>query len=416
MENHSQDTKNKNCKENIVTPWDVKGEVDYLKLTRDFGCSLITDEILSRFERITNKPLHPFLKRNIFYSHRDLNRILDAYESKKLFYLYTGRGPSSDVMHMGHLVPFLFTKYLQDVFNVPLVIQITDDEKFLFKDISHEEMEVYARENIRDIIAIGFDVNKTFIFQNYNYMGHMYRLVTKIQKHLTSSQVKGCFGLKGEDNIGKWNFCTIQMAPCFPECFPHFFPECKPSLKPNISVKTNKGINKNTGTGVNSPLCFIPAAIDQDPYFRLTRDIAGRLFAEKPASIYSKFFPALTGNNTKMSGSALNSGIFLNDTPQMVKTKVNRAFTGSGATKQEQLLLGSSICNDIPLQWLFFLMEDDNELKDLVDNYAKGRLMAGHIKNRLITILNDIIKEHQNSKVLVTDETIDKYMSMRPII
>lgn len=34
---------------------------------------------------------------------------------------------------MGHLVPFMFTKFLQDALNVPLVIQITDDEKYLFR-------------------------------------------------------------------------------------------------------------------------------------------------------------------------------------------------------------------------------------------------------------------------------------------
>ena len=44
-----------------------------------------------------------------------------------------GRGPSSESLHMGHLVPFMFTKYLQDVFDVPLVIQLTDDEKYFFK-------------------------------------------------------------------------------------------------------------------------------------------------------------------------------------------------------------------------------------------------------------------------------------------
>ena len=34
---------------------------------------------------------------------------------------------------MGHLIPFLFTKWLQDSFDVPLVIQMTDDEKYLWK-------------------------------------------------------------------------------------------------------------------------------------------------------------------------------------------------------------------------------------------------------------------------------------------
>jgi tryptophanyl-tRNA synthetase len=41
---------------------------------------------------------------------RDVEKILDAYEQKKPFYLYTGRGPSSEAMHLGHLVPFIMTK------------------------------------------------------------------------------------------------------------------------------------------------------------------------------------------------------------------------------------------------------------------------------------------------------------------
>jgi hypothetical protein len=40
----------------------------------------------------------------------DLQLILDRYEQKKPFFLYTGRGPSSDSMHLGHQVPFIFTK------------------------------------------------------------------------------------------------------------------------------------------------------------------------------------------------------------------------------------------------------------------------------------------------------------------
>jgi len=55
----------------------------------------------------------------------ELNLILDRYEQKKPFYLYTGRGPSSDSMHLGHMIPFVFTQWLQDVFDCPLVIQLT---------------------------------------------------------------------------------------------------------------------------------------------------------------------------------------------------------------------------------------------------------------------------------------------------
>lgn len=101
---------------------------------------------------------------------RDLNLILDAYEKGEKFYLYTGRcplklsvrdrGPSSGSLHLGHLIPFYFTKWLQDVFDCPLVIQLTDDEKFLWKPLSLDECIRMGRENTKDIIACGFDPKK----------------------------------------------------------------------------------------------------------------------------------------------------------------------------------------------------------------------------------------------------------------
>jgi len=53
---------------------------------------------------------------------------------------------------------------------VPLVVQMTDDEKFLWKDLTVEGAHRLARGNAKDIIACGFDVNKTFIFSDMEYM------------------------------------------------------------------------------------------------------------------------------------------------------------------------------------------------------------------------------------------------------
>lgn len=47
--------------------------------------------LLCRIEKLTGKPAHPFLKRGIFFAHRDLQEILDCYEKGIPFYLYTGR-------------------------------------------------------------------------------------------------------------------------------------------------------------------------------------------------------------------------------------------------------------------------------------------------------------------------------------
>lgn len=140
-------------------------------ISEKFGSSKIDSELINRFENVIKKKVHHFLRRGIVFSHRDLSAILNQFEAGKPFYLYTGRGPSSDSMHIGHLVPFMFCKWLQDTFDVPLVIQLTDDEKCFWRNIQMEEAQKMAFENAKDIIAIGFDINKTFIFSDLNYMG-----------------------------------------------------------------------------------------------------------------------------------------------------------------------------------------------------------------------------------------------------
>ncbi|WP_162509088.1 hypothetical protein [Thermogymnomonas acidicola] len=57
-------------------------------------------------------------------------------------------------MHLGHLIPFIFTKWLQDRFGADLLIQITDDEKFLFRDLEMEDIRKYTEENILDILSL----------------------------------------------------------------------------------------------------------------------------------------------------------------------------------------------------------------------------------------------------------------------
>jgi tryptophanyl-tRNA synthetase len=392
-----------------VDPWAVEGDVDYDRLIAQFGCHRIDQPILDRMERLTGKKPHRFLRRGIFFSHRDLNHLLDLYELGEPFYLYTGRGPSSDSMHTGHLVPFLFTKWLQDTFNVPLVIQITDDEKFFFKDLTIEAVEKLAKENIKDIIALGFRKDLTFIFQDFEYMGHMYRTVARLEKAFTNSQVKGCFGFKGEDNMGKWLFPAVQAAPSFSCCFPHIFPQ-PPDGKATAASSSSKQKKKSRDV-----FCLIPQAIDQDPYFRLTRDVAQRLGFLKPALIHSKFFPGLTGSKGKMS-SSVGAAVFLTDTEKSIKDKINKhAFSGGGATKEEHLLLGGNCDVDVPLQWLGFFLEDDAQLAELTKDYALGRITTGDVKKALIGELWAVVKAHQDARKLVTDDIVRDYMAIRPM-
>lgn len=126
----------------IVTPWKVQADgkkaFNYKQLTEDFGLEEVDNKMLERFERVTKTKLHPWLTRAIFYAHKGVGEMLDAVEAGRPVYLYTGRGPSND-MHIGHTLSFLFTKYLQDALKCPVVIQLSDEEKFYFKaDLTRE--------------------------------------------------------------------------------------------------------------------------------------------------------------------------------------------------------------------------------------------------------------------------------------
>jgi tryptophanyl-tRNA synthetase len=386
------------AQEQIVTPWDVQGSVsndgqqqaiDYDKLVDQFGTRRIDDKLLERFEKLTGRRPHVFLRRGMFFSHREFDKILDRYEQGKPFYLYTGRGPSSDSMHLGHLVPFVFSKWLQDVFQVPIVIQLTDDEKFLFKhELKPEQTMVFSRQNARDIIACGFDLERTFIFSNYEFMGGaFYRNVSKISRQITYNQVKATFGFTESDNIGKVHFAAIQAAPAFSTTFPQIF-----------------------GTASDIP-CLIPCAIDQDPYFRLTRDIAVKLKHPKPTLLHSKFFPALQGPQTKMSASDANSSIYMTDKPNQIKNKIiKHGFSGGKETEEEHRRLGGDTNVDVSYQYLSFFLEDDEELEQIGKDYRVGILLTGQLKAKCIQLLQQFVAEFQERRAKITDEEVNKFM------
>ncbi|KAH6918707.1 tryptophanyl-tRNA synthetase [Coprinopsis sp. MPI-PUGE-AT-0042] len=385
--------------EQVVTPWDVQGGVssdgkqtgiDYEKLIVQFGTRRIDQALLDRFERLTGHKPHIFLRRGMFFSHREFDKILDRYEQGKPFFLYTGRGPSSDSMHLGHMIPFVFTKWLQDVFDVPLVVQLTDDEKFLFKhELKPEQTRKFSRQNAKDIIACGFNVERTFIFSNYEYMGGpFYENVSKISRQITYNQVKATFGFTESDNIGKIHFASIQSAPSFSNSFPHIF-----------------------DTVSNVP-CLIPCAIDQDPYFRLTRDIAQKLKYPKPTLIHSKFFPALQGPQTKMSASDPNSSIFMTDKASQIKNKVNKhGFSGGKETEEEHRRLGGDTEVDVAYQYLSFFLEDDEELEKMGQEYRAGTLLTGQLKAKCIEKLQEFVTSFQERRAAVTEEIVDAFMS-----
>ncbi|KAI4244908.1 MAG: hypothetical protein L6R40_002814 [Gallowayella cf. fulva] len=398
------------AKEQSVTPFKVSGgfdeegkpkAIDYEKLTRDFGSQRIDKPLLERFEKVTGHKAHRMLRRGLVFSHRDLNLILDKYEKGVPFYLYTGRGPSSDSMHVGHTIPFEFTKYLQDVFNVPLVIMLTDDEKFFHTPkLSLKDVYRFTVQNAMDIIAVGFDMKKTFIFADTEFVDGGFASafnnnVRELGKRTPMSQIKGTFGFNKSNNIAEFSFPAMQSATAFATSFPFIF---------GTEVKK-----------VSKVPCLIPCAIDQDPYFRQCRDIAPKMGYQKPAIIHSVFLPSLRGSESKMSASEPDSSIFLSDTDNQIKRKVGKAFSGGQDTAEEHRKIGGRTAVDVPFQYLTFFMEDDEELERIRVEYEAGKMQSGEMKMACTKELQAYVSGFRERRRAVTEDVRKEFMRPRQL-
>jgi tryptophanyl-tRNA synthetase len=365
-----------------VTPWDVTGKIDYAKLVKQFGTEPIDDALLARWERITGSvPIA--LKRKIFFSHRDLNWLLDRYEAGEKFVLYTGRGPSGNT-HLGHLMPWMFTKYLQDTFDSPLYFQMTDDEKFLYKDtLSMKEAMSFTYENALDVIALGFDPKKTKIFSDIEYSKTLYKIAMEVAKRVTFSTAKAVFGFKESTNIGLIYITSMQSAPAF-----------LPSVE----------------AGKNIPV-LIPQAIDQDPHFRVTRDVAPKIGYYKPAAIHCTFLPSLAGSD-KMSASKPETTIYTTDDLKTARKKVLSAFTGGRVSVQEQKEKGGvpSVC--AIFQYYYYLFETDQEKLDAREQKClHGEIMCGECKQDMADRVVAFLEKHQEKREQAKDKIQDFIVS-----
>jgi tryptophanyl-tRNA synthetase len=370
---------NSNGEDMVVTPWEVKGKVDYERLIRDFGTQPITNGLLKKIANRTGK-LHLQLQRRIFFSHRDLDTVLNLYDKGTKFVLYTGRGPSGPV-HIGHLIPWIFTLHLQKKFGSRLYFQMTDDEKFLIDDtVDLPYTKKYSYENALDLIALGFKPDKTFIIYDVEDIDLLYDITLEVAKRITYSTAKASFGFKDSTNIGWIFWPAIQAVPCF--------------------------IHKKL-TGENVP-ALIPAAIDQDPYWRVTRDIAQKLGYHKPAQIHCRFLPGL-GAGGKMSASRPETSIFTMDTPDIVKRKIWNAFTGGKPTATEQRKTGANPTVCSIYQYFFYLFEeDDKKLFEREYKCKSGEILCGKCKKELVSRLNMFLSEHQIRREKAKD-VIEQY-------
>ncbi len=352
----------------VVTPYEVKGRIDYDRLRELFGTQAIAPELLDRIRALAGGELSPLLARGIYYSHRDLGPLLEGFAAGRPFFLYSGRGPSGP-LHTSHLVSFELCRWLQAKFGVPMYVQITDDEKFWARSgLSREETARWGLENLYDILALGFDPKRTHVFFDSRSIAALYPLAIRAARRITYSSVKAVFGFEPSTNIGLVFYTALQTVPAF-----------WPSWSEGRSIP-----------------CLIPCGIDQDPHFRLTRDIAEGMGYPKPALVHSRMVPGLLGEAAmSTTGSARDNALFLNDPPKEIDRKVRNAFTGGRATVEEQRRLGATpeICSVWAL-WRSRFAPTEEEFGRITADCRSGALLCGDCKSALLERVHGFLWRH----------------------
>lgn len=348
-----------------VTPYAVEGDIDYDRLLDQFGADALTDEQIAKFP----DPVHPLVRRKIFYAERNVNDFLDAANTNETQSIVTGRGPSGP-MHIGHVFPFYFAKYLQDKTGTLVYIPFSDDEKYFLKDSSLEEISEYTRENLLDLLAIGFDPELTRIIVDTADADVVYPLATTFAKEVTQSTVDATYG--EPENIGLSFYPAVQATHLL-------LPQLVEGRHPTL----------------------VPIAVDQDPHVRVCRDIAAkqRYDVDKPGALLSKFLPSLEGPG-KMSTSDDAPSISLSDDRETVFDKIRtHAYSGGQASIEAQREQGGNPEIDVPYQFLYYFFEEsDEQVERLAEKYRDGSLLSGELKEIAAEKIADFLEKHQERR------------------
>lgn len=363
-----------------VTPWEAEAFVDYNRLLKVFGAKPLTESEIELLRSVTGD-IHFMLRRRVFYSHRDFDVFLQNYIKGMRTALYTGRGPSGHT-HLGHILPWIFTQWLQEKLNIDLFFQMTDDEKFWHEENQSIELtNSYAYENVLDLIALGFDERKTHILIDTEDIRYLYPIAVRIAKKITFSTQRSAFGFTDSTNIGMIFYPSLQIAMAF--------------LPSELYSEPT--------------YVLIPAGIDQDPYWRIARDIAPSMGYPKPTQIHSKLLPGL-GPGGKMSASKPETAIYTTDPPEVAAKKVLRAYTGGQPTAELQKKLGGNpdMCSVFKMFEMMF-EEDDKKLQERYFTCRTGALLCGECKAVLAERVARFLRDHQLRREKARDR-VEKFL------
>jgi tryptophanyl-tRNA synthetase len=368
-------------KKAVVTPWEIKGDIDYEKLAKEFGV-----QTLKELPKIFNDNV--LFRRKVIYAHRDIQKILEAVKNKKPWVMMTGLMPSGK-FHIGHMMLAQQIIFYQKL-GAQVYVAVADVESYNTRGQDLKESKKIAMEEyITNYIALGLKPKNCQIYfqsnrsKNAKKANAFYRLQNVLARHATFNEFKAVYGAI---TPGKMVAALLQASDMLHPQLPEF----------------------------EGPVpVLVPVGIDQDPHLRLARDITKRFKAYKftqLSSTYHKFMPGLGGG--KMSSSDPNSYIALTDSPEEAARKIKKyAFSGGQPTLEEHRKKGGNPDVDVSFQYLQnFFEPDDKKLKKIYQNYKSGKLLTGELKQILIEKLQKFLKGHQKNRQKAKKQ-LDKFLN-----
>jgi len=354
--------------DSIVNPWEVKGDIDYGRLQREFG--------LKPMPKLPKKFDNVLFRRNIIFAQRDFERVVSAVENKKPFVMMTGLMPSGK-FHFGHKMVADQMIFYQGL-GAKLYVTVADIEAYNTRNPDLEELHrVAIEEYLVNYIALGLEPkNLDFYFQSKRSRdgrkaSAYYSLASMLSRNATFNEFKAVYG---EITPAKMASSLLQASDMLHPQLSEFEGPCP---------------------------VVVPVGVDQDPHVRLARDIATRFklvdFVQL-SSTYHLFQPGLKGG--KMSSSDPTSYIALTDSPEDAAAKIKKyAFSGGQQTIEEHRRKGGNPEVDVAFQMLRYGLEpDDKKLKKIHDDYKSGKMLTSELKQIAIERVQEFLRAHHKAR------------------
>jgi tryptophanyl-tRNA synthetase len=315
------------------------------------------------------------MRRGVVFGHRDFDRILKAMKLHEGFAVMSGIKPTGD-FHLGSLITAREVIYFQQQ-GATAFYCIADVEAYEDNGVPFEKSEKTAVVNIADLLALGFNLDKGYIYRQ-SKEERVKDLAIAFGRRVTLATMKAIYG---ERHLGLYLSSLIQAGDIL-------LPQLKEFGGPKPTV--------------------VPVGIDQDPHLRLARDLASKFNRRygfvSPSSTYHKLIKALDGS-AKMTKRAPASHFTLNENPETAAKKISNAFTGGQPTVKEQREAGAnpSICPIYDL-YMFHFFEKDEDTAKLYDECRTGKILCGECKNRLIEVVTRFVQDHQRKRLQFIDK------------